>query len=307
MKVFISWSGDLSHALALALRDWLPSVVQSVRPFVSSEDIESGARWSNDIGCELEATTFGLLCVTRESVNAPWLNFEAGALSKSMGQARVVPLLFRMRKSEIKGPLVQFNMRGFEKQELKSVIETINNACADDKLDQERLNEAFDIWWPKLESKISPLTDRLEAAVNLAPKASEANAQVLEEILDLVRSQQKILNNPEVLLPPDYLRHVTRSARPRGEFRAVDDLISAWRSLVDLTLNVGPDQSLPSRLVYDHIVRMERPLSYILDRRGFPIDARALVAPPMPHRFKPREVMARGDEAVLEREAETPD
>jgi hypothetical protein len=53
MKVFISHSGKRSHAVALTLRQWLPDVIQSVKPWLSSEDIEAGARWGNEVTSSL--------------------------------------------------------------------------------------------------------------------------------------------------------------------------------------------------------------------------------------------------------------
>jgi TIR domain len=91
VKIFISWSGEASHAVAIALRDWLPSVLQAVEPYVSSEDIEKGARWNAEIAQQLNNTEFGIVCVTRSNVGSPWLNFEAGALSKSVDTSHVSP------------------------------------------------------------------------------------------------------------------------------------------------------------------------------------------------------------------------
>ena len=108
MKVFLSWSGHKSHQVALVLRDWLPSVIQSIMPYVSSEDIDKGARWSTDIAKELEDSTYGILCVTKENLEAPWLLFEAGALSKMMDKSSVCPFIFDLKRAEVKGPILQF-------------------------------------------------------------------------------------------------------------------------------------------------------------------------------------------------------
>jgi hypothetical protein len=112
MKVFISWSGIVSHQVALALNDWLPCVIQGVQPFLSSEHIHKGAPWFDEIGGQLEETHFGILCLTPTNLEAPWILFEAGALSKKVGQARVVPLVLGFALSELKPPLSNFNAAG---------------------------------------------------------------------------------------------------------------------------------------------------------------------------------------------------
>ena len=80
MRIFISWSGDLSRELGEAIRDWLPGVLQSVKPFFTPNDIEKGARWNKDISNELEQSSFGIFCLTKENLSRPWIMFEAGAL-----------------------------------------------------------------------------------------------------------------------------------------------------------------------------------------------------------------------------------
>ena len=83
MKVFISWSGERSRSIAEALREWLPDVIQAVKPWLSAEDIDKGARWSSDLAHELEDAHVGVICLTPENLEEPWIHFEAGALSKT--------------------------------------------------------------------------------------------------------------------------------------------------------------------------------------------------------------------------------
>jgi hypothetical protein len=71
VKLFISWSKEPSHSIALALRDWLPLVVTSVEPWVSSEDIAKGTLGSAAIMSELAGTGQGVVCLTRQNLQEP--------------------------------------------------------------------------------------------------------------------------------------------------------------------------------------------------------------------------------------------
>ena len=53
MKVFISWSGEKSRAVAQALREWLPYINSEIEPWMSDADIDLGKRWSDQVAKEL--------------------------------------------------------------------------------------------------------------------------------------------------------------------------------------------------------------------------------------------------------------
>lgn len=220
MKVFISWSGATSHNVALALRDWLPSVIQAIEPYVSPEDIDKGARWSIDVSQELEDSNFGILVLTPENIAAPWLNFEAGALAKSLEQSRVAPFLFGMQQANVTGPLVQFQAVKAEKADVKKLIQSLNQASDDRPLDDARLDEIFDVWWPRLEKQLAKISK--ERPVTDAPP-SRSQEDLLTEVLELVRGQQKLLSDPAQILPPDYFEFALRRSRPTGMSRAALD------------------------------------------------------------------------------------
>src|SRR3712207_3311932 len=92
VRVFVSWSGPYSGKVAALLKEWLPDVIQEVDAYFSDTDIETGERWSQNISKELEETDIGILVLTKSNMSAPWILFEAGALSKK-GTSRVAPLL----------------------------------------------------------------------------------------------------------------------------------------------------------------------------------------------------------------------
>lgn len=201
MKVFISWSGNKSHRVALVFREWLPSVIQSLEPYVSSEDIDKGARWSSDIAKELENSSFGILCVTKENLNAPWLSFEAGALSKTMDKSFVTPFLFDIKRSEVNGPILQFQSTVFDKEDIKKLLQTLNRACGESGITEAMLEKAFEVWYPALEKELKNLHDVLDVIEDdKSAEAEEAHSAIIEEILELSRDNQKLLRNPDTKL-----------------------------------------------------------------------------------------------------------
>lgn len=273
MKVFISWSGELSHKVALALRDWLPSVIQTVEPYVSSEDIDKGARWSSDIATELEKSSFGILCVTRQNLEAPWVHFEAGALSKSVDKSRVSPLLFGLKRSEVKGgPLLQFQSTLAEPEDLRKLMLSLNSTCEPPLLEEQRLNAIFDVWWPQLEKKFNALLAEA-AAVEEGPNETAlkegGGTEILEEILELTRQQHRILNSPTDLLPPKYLAEILRDLNePQLGHPVFRDLERSWdRVHVELKL-LSEQESVPRKLIEEIIDRLEGPVMYILRKYG---------------------------------------
>jgi len=181
MKVFISWSGERSHKLAILLYNWLPSVIQAVEPYVSSENLQKGTRWPIDLARELEQTAFGILCIVPDNTGAPWLNFEAGALSKIVKDARVVPLLFDLEPSALVGhPLGQFQAAKFEKGEVLKTLKSMNELLAHRALDSERLKTVFEQWWPKLAQDVAAVPrDERSAALAADQRGSASDSHEL--------------------------------------------------------------------------------------------------------------------------------
>lgn len=201
MKVFISWSGEKSNKVARVFKEWLPSVIQSIEPYVSSEDIDKGARWSTDIATELEHSSFGILCVTKDNLNAPWLAFEAGALSKTMDKAFVSPFLFDIKRSAVKGPMLQFQSTVFEESDIKKLVVTLNKACEAEGITDAMLDKAFEVWYPSLANNLNAISGDIIEEREAEPGNYDGHTkEMVEEILELSRGNQRILSSSDPAL-----------------------------------------------------------------------------------------------------------
>jgi hypothetical protein len=153
-KVFLSWSGESSHSIALALYEWLPAILQSIKPFMSSEDLRKGGRWNKDLAAELEQTNFGIICLTPDNLEASWILFEAGALSKFVLESNVVPFLVNVRPSDLPKPLTQFNATNNDKSDFHKLMKTINTVKPEEAVPDALLERSFEACWPKLQEKL---------------------------------------------------------------------------------------------------------------------------------------------------------
>jgi hypothetical protein len=185
MDVFLSWSGASSRLLAEALRDWLPLVLQSLKPWISATDVAKGARWGAEVAAHLANARVGILCLTAENLQAPWVLFEAGALSKVIASSFVCPYLLDIEPSALQGPLVQFQAARAEREDTRRLIHTVNKALDSGSLAEKQLDETFAVWWPALEEKLTAIRGRRKA--DLSVTAARPDRELLEELLDLVR------------------------------------------------------------------------------------------------------------------------
>lgn len=187
MRVFLCWSGEASQQVAKTLYGWLRDVIQDLRPFMSAESISKGERWRNEVGESLSETNFGVLCLTKSNLKAPWILFEAGALSKDIKAGRVTALLVGIEPTDVVEPLSQFQQTRAAKNDIFALMKNLNSLFPPDRqLEPDRLARAFDRSWPELEKALDDAI-RLEASGRPAiPKRDIAD--MVTETLELMRA-----------------------------------------------------------------------------------------------------------------------
>lgn len=191
MKIFLCWSGERSLGVAKELEKWMPKVIQAIKPWLSEKNINKGARWLQQLSKNLEKCDFGILCLTPENLNAPWLLFESGALSKAVNESHVCPLLFNFDQSLLKGPLSQFQATKLEKDDMFKLMKTINKNIGEKEisLSESDLKESFSVWWPKLDKKLNVIPDSESET-----STERSQIEILKETLEIVRKLDRQSN-----------------------------------------------------------------------------------------------------------------
>jgi hypothetical protein len=140
--------------------------------------MDPGVRWSQQLNEELEKSTFGVLCLTPENLDAPWLFFEAGSLAKVVSQSKVVPYCLGLKHANIPQPLAQFQGADADENGTRRLVQSLNSIL-DSPLGETQLTRTFDTWWPQLKAQIEVIT------ASVSPQNSALSPGDLERELQL--------------------------------------------------------------------------------------------------------------------------
>ncbi len=210
MKVFISWSGTRSRETAKLLREWLPQILNEVEPWVSDDDLNVGGNWSGEIIHNLNEAVFGIICVTPGNRRKEWLNFEAGAISKSVGDRinRVAPFLIGFdQKSDLTGPLARFQAIQPTKDEMCKLLLSLNTTLTSPRA-LAAVDKALDVWWPDFETRYTII----EQSITNQPHSRRSDSDKIDELLQGVRSLTRKLDSSQDLIAA--LMKERRATRP---------------------------------------------------------------------------------------------
>jgi hypothetical protein len=244
MRIFTSWSGDRSKAAALGLKSLLQDLFEETVQVFVSDHISPGEAWAQRLGTELEQSEFGILCLTHDNWQSPWLLFEAGAIAKKFASSRVVPYLIdELPGASERSPLAQFQHVRADRDGTYRLVEAINSSRDNPKPD-DRLRRSFEKWWPDLDQTL-----RTVQASNPAQPPVRSDRELIETILQRLETWSQTRRDPQPDLPPVEVTHL-RNLRdhPDLAYRRDSTLQKELRHLRDLGLikNRKPIADLPA-------------------------------------------------------------
>lgn len=151
---FISWSGEESRGIAEQLKDLFGLVLPAPQLFVASRDIKAGEVWFTEIAQRLEACDVGVIVVTPQNLNKPWLYFEAGALAKKVGRSATIPLLCGVSVGDLANtPLASLQSLTTSEADIMELCGRLNEVL-DLGLAASHIDRAFPKWWADFADKI---------------------------------------------------------------------------------------------------------------------------------------------------------
>jgi hypothetical protein len=137
--------------------------------------------------------------------------FEAGALSKTK-DASVCTFLTNIKPADIEHPLAQFQHTLYEKNDIYSLVQSINRKvleAGEKALNDHMLGEIFEVYWPALDAK-------LREAISLeVPEigTKRSDNELLQEILEGIRGGERWQLKIEKILSDKMMQDIIAKVR----------------------------------------------------------------------------------------------
>jgi hypothetical protein len=149
-NVFIAWSGKDSRTLGSSLNRRLKTIIPKIKVLFSPA-FNPGAAWARSVQTSIRSAKYAIICVTKDSLDSRWINFEAGAAWKALKQSNVCPLLLDIEPNDLKGPLELFQAKQFTRGDFEDICKYLAKKT---KTSLNVVTDNLDAVWPTLEKEI---------------------------------------------------------------------------------------------------------------------------------------------------------
>jgi hypothetical protein len=129
----------------------LPKIIKDVQPILSTE-FQKGTEWSGLLLRDLKEASTGIVFLTPENMDAPWIHFEAGALATAVGNrgGDLFTYCYDFDPSRLAGPLSAYHSTIATKEDTRRLILDVCTA-----LHRKRPDEGtYSAWWVDLEKAL---------------------------------------------------------------------------------------------------------------------------------------------------------
>lgn len=131
--IFLSWSGKQSKHYAEAWRRWIRKVFPKSEVFLSSKDIRAGADWRRVLSKNIRSTKIGIVYITAQNRNQPWILFEAGALAIAKRRRLIICVISGSTKN-LPDPLKGHNAQRLDRDGSKMVFDELRAVVGKPKM-----------------------------------------------------------------------------------------------------------------------------------------------------------------------------
>jgi len=205
-------------------------MVFSCAEWFLSQEIEKGSDCGDKISQALNDMDIGIVCLTRTNTEAPWILFEAGALSKNRDSSRVFTVLFGLTPADVKPPLGKFQHTEFNEEDIKRLVRSMNGVHQT-PYDQTVIDSVAATWWPNLKKEVDSLKSTEEEGSSMPLRSDR---ELIEEILTTLRDERN-----ELIGEVRNIRSHSPSSKP------VDKVDDFSRFVIEGRMIIGIPDDLP--------------------------------------------------------------